>query len=60
MNELLERLRDAKTMIDAALADLEGDPALAYNLHWRENLAETGYRVETLLSEEDEEDEDDK
>lgn len=52
--DLLERLNYAKEMIDAAVTDLAADPALATNAHWRENLAETGYRVETLLSEEDE------
>lgn len=51
---LIERVRDAKTMIDAALEDLEADPTLAEDERWRENLAGTGYRIETLLCEEDE------
>lgn len=51
--DLLERLSYAKEMIDAARHELAVDPSLATNAHWRENLAETGYRVETLLSEEE-------
>lgn len=51
--ELLETLREIKTWIETAAIELEADPALAENWHWRENLAQTGYQIETLLSDDE-------
>jgi hypothetical protein len=47
---LLDRLIDAYDQLMEKIRDLAKDPALEGNSHWRENLAQTGYQIETLLA----------
>ncbi len=52
-DELLSRLIDAISTLNAAAIELHDDPALAKNLHWRDNLETSGYQISTLLSTDD-------
>lgn len=51
---LLDRLLDAHDQLMEKIRDLAKDSALERNSHWRENLAQTGYQIETLLADDTE------
>ena len=53
VDQLLSNLIDANNLIATALTELHDNPALAANLHWRDNLETTGYGISSLLSTED-------
>lgn len=53
MHSLLETLLIIQTWVETAAKELEANPSLADNPRWREHLAQTGYQIETLLGDED-------
>lgn len=48
-DSLLERLKDAREVIDSAIRGLEADPSLEQNAHWRDNLETSAYYLSTSL-----------
>jgi hypothetical protein len=51
---LLARIADAMEQLARVMRELVDEPALAGNLHWRDNLETTGYQIMTALSTDDE------
>lgn len=50
---MLDNISQSIEWLEGARIQLELDPSLEQNADFRASLAETGYRIETLLSEED-------